>query len=69
MIKYKRLPNRDELIVFYYNRYVVGNKKDTLPFLVGQWAGKFVDEYGKALEEYHLTVEAALEILEKSRPR
>ena len=69
MVKFKKLPTKDELIIFYYNRYVVGNKKDTLPFLVEIWAQEFVEEYTAAFQEFNLTIDAALEILEKSRPR
>lgn len=33
MRKFGRMPTKDELILFYYNRYVVTKKKGTLPFL------------------------------------
>lgn len=32
------MPTLDELILFYYNRYVQANKKNTLPFLTEKWA-------------------------------
>lgn len=36
--KYHKMPNADELVLFYYNRYVIGGKKTTLPEFVNQWA-------------------------------
>ena len=33
VLKYKKRPNREELAVFYYNRYVEAGKRSTLPFL------------------------------------
>lgn len=70
LIKYKRLPNnKEELITFYYNRYVIGGKKDTLPFLTEIWADEMVEEYTRVLEVNKITIEQALQILEQSRPR
>ena len=38
LFKYNRMPNAEELVLFYYNRYVIGKKKNTLPFQVKGWA-------------------------------
>lgn len=54
--KYNKMPTIDELIVFYYNRYVIANKKNTLPFMTKQWAEQFIQEYTKALEEHKITL-------------
>lgn len=36
------MPNRDELIIFYYNRYILSDKVKTLPFLTEIWSKDFV---------------------------
>lgn len=69
LFKYKKIPNRDELLVFYYNRYVVAKKKSTLPMLTEQWSVQFIQQYTKVFQENNITIDAALQILEKSRPR
>lgn len=33
IIKHKKLPTKDEIAVFYYNRYVEAKKYNTLPYL------------------------------------
>lgn len=48
--KYRRMPTKDELIVFYYNRYVLRNKSSTLPYLTEVWAERIVTEYTKVLD-------------------
>lgn len=67
--KYNKVPNRDELITFYYNRYIVSKKKSTLPYLIDFWANDLIQEYSKALEDYKLTVAEAIVLLDKSMPR
>lgn len=37
------MPTRDELIIFYYNRYIVADKVRTLPFLTEIWSEEFVE--------------------------
>lgn len=69
MRKYNKVPTVDELIVFYYNRYVIANKKATLPLMTKKWAEEFVEDYSKALEESKITVAEALVLLDKSMPR
>lgn len=64
--KYQRMPTKDELILFYYNRYTVKNKASTLPFLTEHWAEKLVKEYTKVMDEHKITVPQALSLLEKS---
>lgn len=63
------MPNADELVLFYYNRYVIGGKKSTLPAFVNEWAEDFVKEYSLCMEEHKISVEDAIKLLEQSRPR
>lgn len=37
LVKYETIPTYEELILFFYNRYVEGSKKTTLPFLTEKW--------------------------------
>lgn len=57
------MPTKDELILFYYNRYVVRGKTQTLPFLTEVWAERLVTEYTKVLEENKISVEKAIKLL------
>jgi hypothetical protein len=66
--KYKRMPTKDELILFYYNRYVVKNKKSTLPYLTEVWTEKLIADYSKVMTENKITVGKALDLLNISRP-
>lgn len=43
LMKYKKLPNKDELLIFYYNRYVMSKKKTTLPKLIEDWSVQFIE--------------------------
>jgi hypothetical protein len=45
LLKHKKRPTRDELAVFYYNRYVEASKKSTLPFLTEQWIKDILSKY------------------------
>ena len=45
LVKYKKLPTHDELILFYYNRMVMSGKKPTLPFLTNSWTEQIISEY------------------------
>ena len=63
------MPNRDELITFYYNRYIVSGKTKTLPFLTNQWVEELLTQYTAALQAFGINVEQALVLLEASRPR
>jgi DNA-binding transcriptional regulator YbjK len=49
-IKYKTKPNKDELAIFYYNRYVEAGKKTTLPHLTEQWINDFLAAYEPVFE-------------------
>lgn len=35
--KHKKIPTKDEIILFYYNRYVMAEKCNTLPYLTDRW--------------------------------
>lgn len=63
------MPNRDELITFYYNRYVIANKMSTLPLLTAFWADQFITQYGKVMAEHKISVADAVALLDKSMPR
>lgn len=60
------MPTKDQLILYYYNRYVVKNKKSTLPYLTEPWAEKLIVEYSKVMAENKITVVKALKILDDS---
>jgi len=45
VLKYKKRPTKEELAVFYYNRYVEAGKKNTLPYLTEKWIGEFLVSY------------------------
>jgi hypothetical protein len=64
--KYKRMPTKDELILFYYSKYVVKNKKSTLPYLTEVWTEKLLADYSKVMTENKLTVGKALDLLNNS---
>jgi hypothetical protein len=51
ILKYKALPNRDELAVFYYNRVVEAGKRSTLPFLTEEWSSTLLQRYIAAVGE------------------
>ena len=58
--KYGRVPNKSELIIFYYTRYIIGGKKATLPFLTDPWANELIEEYTHALATFGITVAQAI---------
>ena len=51
ILKYKRQPVREELAVFYFNRYVVAGKKSTLPFLASEWIDDLLAAYEPVFKE------------------
>lgn len=42
LVKFKLMPTKEELSIFYYNRYIVSDKVKTLPYLTGVWSNEFV---------------------------
>jgi hypothetical protein len=50
LIKYNKVPNKDELIAFYYNRYITANKVQTLPYLTEVWSNNFISEYTTVMQ-------------------
>ena len=66
LAKHKKIPTKDELITFYYNRYVVANKTNTLPYLTERWASEVISDYNDAFEISKMSVEEALKAMEKS---
>ncbi len=63
--KYEYLPNSDELIIFYYNRYVEANKCKTLPFLIEIWTKNTIEQYRPHFEK--MEIKEILRILEEFR--
>ena len=56
IMKYKKQPTRDELAIFYYNRYVEAdskNKKNTLPHRTEQWVDQLLKAYEAVFAEGH----------------
>ena len=51
IIKYKTRPNKEELAIFYYNRYIEAGKKNTLPHLTEQWINDFLVAYEPIFEK------------------
>lgn len=66
VIKYEKLPEVIELILFYYNRYVEAGKKETLPYLTEYWTAELAGKFNKAAEGK--TVQEVLKIVELTRP-
>lgn len=64
--KYESRPTYLELILFYYNRYVEGGKKSTLPFLVEKWTHEVADKFNQASEG--MEIKEIIEIIISSRP-
>lgn len=55
VLKYKKLPEVDELIAFYYNRYVESGKMETLPYMVRFWAEGLSERFNKVAKRYEIT--------------
>jgi hypothetical protein len=52
ILKYKKQPSRDELAIFYYNRYVeAADKKDTLPHETQLWIQQLIQAYQPVFPE------------------
>ena len=66
--KHKKIPTKDEVILFYYNRYVLADKCNTLPYLTDRWVEEICGEYNKVITETKHSVEQIIHILDKSRP-
>lgn len=50
MRKYKKLPEFEQLAIFFYNRFIIAGKEDTLPFLCQRFVEQLVREYSIAGE-------------------
>lgn len=53
-MKYKKEPTKDELAIFYYNRYVEADtkhKKNTLPFQTEKWIEQLLKAYKSVFVE------------------
>ena len=64
--KHEKFPNADELITFYYNRYIEANKCKTLPFLTERWAKDVIEVYRPFFEK--LDVKKIIEIFIEFMP-
>ena len=65
VFKYEKLPTLDELIVFFYNRYVEAGKCKTLPFKVSVWAELLIEEYRPHFDS--LSVKKVKRVFNESR--
>jgi hypothetical protein len=54
VLKYEKLPQVDELLVFYYNRYVESGKMATLPYMVRFWAEGLAERFNKVASRYEM---------------
>lgn len=52
VLKYEKKPNFIELVIFYYNRYVVSGKKNTLPYLTELWTEELCEKFLMAAKDY-----------------
>lgn len=66
IIKYKKKPVANELILFYYNRYVEAGSYKTLPYQAEAWTHELLAKYEVAFPEGY-DIEKIVELLEKSR--
>ena len=56
IMKYKKRPSRDELAIFYYNRYVEADtkhRKTTLPHQTEKWVDQILKAYESVFTEGH----------------
>ena len=51
ILKYKKQPTKDEMAIFYFNRYVEGSKRLTLPHLTEQWTEELLRAYEPVFSE------------------
>lgn len=51
IMKYKKKPTSDQIAIFYYNRYVEGEKKNTLPYQTGKWVVQLLKSYEPVFSE------------------
>ena len=49
--KHEKFPNFDEMITFYFNRYIEAGKCTTLPFLTKKWAINMLEVYRPYFEK------------------
>ena len=66
VLKYEKLPEYVELLLFYHNRYIESGKAPTLPFLTVLWTRELAQKFNKAAGERE--VGAIIKIIEASRP-
>jgi hypothetical protein len=46
VVKYRRYPiSKDELAIYFYNRFIYSGKERTLPFMTEKWTEDFIEEY------------------------
>jgi hypothetical protein len=64
--KHEKLPTVDELITFYFNRYIEAGKSTILPFLAQRWAFDVIEVYRPHFEK--LEISSIIEIFNKYNP-
>ncbi len=48
ILKFEKLPNYAELLLFYFNRYIEAGKETTLPLLTQQWTHELLSKFIQA---------------------
>jgi hypothetical protein len=66
VLKFEKLPNFAELLLFYFNRYVEAGKETTLPLLTEMWTHELLEKFTKACEGKEPA--KIIEIVNISRP-
>jgi hypothetical protein len=66
VLKFEKLPNYAELLLFYFNRYVEAGKESTLPFLAEPWTHDLMEKFNKACEG--MEIKDVIDIINSSRP-
>lgn len=68
VLKHERLPNYDELLIFYFNRYIESGKYSTLPYLTKQWTQDIIDDHKEVLYTKKFDYDMYKKTIEASRP-
>ena len=66
-MKYKKRPSKDELAIFYYNRYVEAGKRGTLPFQTAKWVSELLKSYDKSVFSKEVDIKEVITTLKVSR--
>jgi hypothetical protein len=64
--KHEKLPTVEELLIFYFNRYIEAGKCGALPYLARRWASDVVEIYKPFFEK--MDIQSIIEIFNKYNP-